>query len=102
MQMATTEIVDAIPIEKWMPVAGNWKAADDSPQYDGPLGSGVEFGLLLSDFRLRDGSIDVSVCFKTSSQVDGTAGVVLGYDPTQNGYITVALGPFNYAYAISE
>lgn len=102
MQMATTDIVDAIPIEKWMPVAGNWKATDDSPQYDGPIGSGVEFGLLLSDFRLRDGSIDVSVCFRTTSQVDGTAGVVLGYDPTQNGYITVALGAFNYAYAISE
>jgi hypothetical protein len=101
--MAIAERVGQTPIEKWMPVAGNWQATNDSPRYDGPIGEGPQpYGLLLSDFRLRDGTIDVDVRFESSKPVEGTAGVVLGYDAAQTGYITIALGAHNYAYAITE
>jgi hypothetical protein len=89
----------------WAALAGRWTFNSGGAVYEGPLeDQQPQYGLALSDLRLRDGHSRVTIVFDNldDPSTNISAGIVLGFQSETGSYMNPQLGGWNSAYALSE
>ena len=91
---------------QWAPLAGIWSFEGRSVAYQSPTsGTTLPYGLAVSNVRLRDGRVGVSITFgslEDGARGNPAAGVVLGYQGERASYVLPQLGAYGSAYAIAR
>lgn len=87
-------------IIKWAPLAGKWNFNDTVVEYLGPENTKLPFGVILSSFRVRSGSIISTVTF---NEIKESAGRILfGYNSSLDSYFSAGIGGYDFAYVLDE
>lgn len=88
-------------MDKWAALEGRWKFTGAEARYLGPSKpeSPLPYGLALGSIPFRDGKIRTRVRIKTTELT--TAGIVIGYQSMNAEWISVQIGAYERAYAIS-
>jgi hypothetical protein len=84
-------------LTNWAPIVGRWSIDADAVTYQGPQGKEVPLGICVSDARLTEGVVRVTVALSP-----GTAGrVLLGYRSPTDWYFTAGLGGYGRSYVLA-
>ena len=90
-------------ISRWAATKGKWSFKETGIDYLEPIGQTKNaYGIALSNGEMKDGIVTATISFPVEQLIDSTAGIILGYQSENAGYIIAQLGAYNYAYAISE
>ncbi len=101
--MISTGDQSPIPIVTWVAIAGRWMFDTGGiARYERPMDAQLPYGLALGNERFRGGRVSFTVRFETSTGIDASGGIAIGYSALDSSYLQVALGGFNHAYSISE
>lgn len=90
------------PLKSWVAIAGKWKFDGDSASYLGPdENSPFPYGMALTRFRLRKGSIKTTVHFFGKPE-ESAGRIIFGFDPETKEYYSFGLGGYGLAYVLDE
>ena len=88
-------------ITSWAPIVGRWTIEEEVETYLGIQDSCTHpFGLCASNLSLTEGSVKVSV--ELSATKDASGRILLGYRSPKESYLSVGIGGYKSAYALSE
>lgn len=88
--------------KSWVDVAGLWNFEGQRAEYLGPdqKQTFAPFGLAVCEIPFRDGKALATITLSKNEHT--SAGILFGYQSTDSGYYTVALGAHDRTLALSE